>query len=84
MCSKIEALENCRKISSRCRENNLLTLLCSKDKAVGLLICTLISEYQGLEKLRSVSNLRKFSGSASQSRSQTKEKNPSMQYLKFF
>ena len=29
---------------------------------VGLLICTLISENQGPEKLRSVSNLRKISG----------------------
>ena len=29
---------------------------------LGLLICTLISENQGLEKLRSVSNLRKISG----------------------
>ena len=32
--------------------------------AVGLLICTLISENKGLEKLRSVSNLRKISGPA--------------------
>ena len=32
--------------------------------ALGLLICTLISENQGLEKLRSVSNLRKISGPA--------------------
>ena len=32
--------------------------------AIGLLICTLISENQGLEKLRSVSNPRKISGSA--------------------
>ena len=31
---------------------------------VGLLICTLISENQGLENLRSVSNLRKISGPA--------------------
>ena len=31
---------------------------------IGLLICTLISENQGLEKLRSVSNLRKISGPA--------------------
>ena len=31
---------------------------------VGLLIYTLISENQGLEKLRSVSNLRKISGPA--------------------
>ena len=30
----------------------------------GLLICALISENQGLEKLRSVSNLRKISGPA--------------------
>ena len=30
----------------------------------GHLICTLISENQGLEKLRSVSNLRKISGTA--------------------
>ena len=30
----------------------------------GLLICTLISENLGLEKLRSVSNLRKISGPA--------------------
>ena len=32
--------------------------------AFGLLICTLISENQGLEKLRSVSNLRKIPGPA--------------------
>ena len=31
---------------------------------IGLLICTLISENQGLEKLRSVSNPRKISGPA--------------------
>ena len=31
---------------------------------VGLLICTLISENQGLEKSRSASNLRKISGPA--------------------
>ena len=31
---------------------------------VGLLICTSISENQGLEKLGSVSNLRKISGPA--------------------
>ena len=31
---------------------------------IGHLICTLISENQGLEKLRSVSNLRKISGPA--------------------
>ena len=29
---------------------------------IGLLICTLISENQGLEKSRSASNLRKISG----------------------
>ena len=33
-------------------------------KILGHLICTLISENQGLEKLRSVSNLRKISGPA--------------------
>ena len=31
---------------------------------INLLICTLISENQGFEKLRSVSNLRKISGPA--------------------
>ena len=31
-------------------------------KKLGLLICTLIFENQGLENLRSVSNLRKISG----------------------
>ena len=31
---------------------------------LGILICTLISENQGLQKLRSVSNLRKISGPA--------------------
>ena len=31
---------------------------------LGLSICTLISENQGVEKLRSVSNLRKISGPA--------------------
>ena len=34
------------------------------EQNIGLLICTLISENQGLEKLRSVSNLRKISGPA--------------------
>ena len=34
------------------------------DKAISLLICDLISENQGLEKLRSVANLRKISGPA--------------------
>ena len=34
------------------------------DPCFGLLICALISENQGLEKLRSGSNLRKFSGPA--------------------
>ena len=34
------------------------------DSSFGLLICTLTSENQGLEKLRSVSNPRKISGSA--------------------
>ena len=33
-------------------------------KLFGLLICTLISENQGLEKSRSASNLRKISGPA--------------------
>ena len=33
-------------------------------RTLGLLICTLISENQGLEKSRSVSNLRKISGPA--------------------
>ena len=32
--------------------------------SIGLLICTLISENKGLEKSRSVSNLRKISGPA--------------------
>ena len=35
------------------------------DQWIGLLICTLISEKLGLEKSRSVSNLRKISGPAS-------------------
>ena len=35
-----------------------------KNKTLGHLICTLISENQGLEKLRAVSNLRKISGPA--------------------
>ena len=35
-----------------------------KSTSNGLLICTLISENQGLEKSRSASNLRKFSGPA--------------------
>ena len=34
------------------------------EKTIGLLICTLVSENQGLEKLRSVANLRKISGPA--------------------
>ena len=41
-----------------CKEHFLL------DIRNGLLICTLISENQGLEKLSSVSNLRKISGPA--------------------
>ena len=36
----------------------------SSERTFGLLICTLISENQGLEKLRSDSNLRKISGPA--------------------
>ena len=32
--------------------------------SLGLLICALSSENQGLQKLRSISNLRKFSGPA--------------------
>ena len=36
----------------------------SNHNAIGLLICTLISENQGLEKLRSILNLRKISGLA--------------------
>ena len=36
----------------------------SDKRSVGLLICTLISENQGLEKSRSASNLRKISGLA--------------------
>ena len=42
-------------------------LRCEKAQAdllFGLLICTLISENQGLEKSRSASNLRKISGPA--------------------
>ena len=35
----------------------------AKPTTLGLLICTLISENQGLEKSRSASNLRKISGS---------------------
>ena len=34
------------------------------DQTIGLLICTLISENQGLAKSRSTSNLRKISGPA--------------------
>ena len=34
------------------------------NQSFGLLICTLISENQGLEKSRSASNLRKISGPA--------------------
>ena len=63
---------------------------------VGLLICTLISENQGLEKSRSASNLRKISGPANLdffSRSPPRpeknpgdklKKNPGLQDLKFF
>ena len=36
----------------------------NREELFGLLICTLISENQGLEKLRPVSNLRKISGPA--------------------
>ena len=36
----------------------------AKPTTLGLLICTLISENQGLEKSRSASNLRKISGPA--------------------
>ena len=39
-------------------------LLLHVKRTIGLLFCTLISENQGLEKLRSVLNLRKISGPA--------------------
>ena len=44
----------------------LLEIAVSKQRPAtfGLLICTLISENQGLEKSRSASNLRKISGPA--------------------
>ena len=41
-----------------------LIILFYETLTVGLLICTLISENQGLEKARSISNPRKISGSA--------------------
>ena len=42
----------------------------------GLLICTLISEKQDLEKSRSASNLRKISGPANIDLYHKREKNP--------
>ena len=45
-------------------ERKLDVLDYSLNHTFGILICTLISENQGLEKLRPVSNLRKFSGPA--------------------
>ena len=42
----------------------LFNPISSSDRTFGLLICTLISENQGLEKLRSDSNLRKILGPA--------------------
>ena len=58
----------------------------------GLLICTLVSENQGLEKSRSTSNLRKISGPVNLDFFLEKkldlyhkpEKNPGVQDLKFF
>jgi hypothetical protein len=41
-----------------------IKLIESEDPTIGLLICTLVSENQGLEKSRSISNHRKISGSA--------------------
>ena len=49
---------NTKFIILRLRKRQLSNLI------IGLLICTLISENQGLEKLRSVSNLRKILGPA--------------------
>ncbi len=52
----------------RCQEKKtdfgLIVLSVHEDLGDGLLICTLISENQGLEKSRSASNLRKISGPA--------------------
>ena len=45
-------------------ERSCFVGVCLKCLTVGLLICTLISENQGLKKSRSVSNLRKISGPA--------------------
>ena len=42
----------------------MIVKFASNEFIFGHLICTLISENQGLEKLRSVSNLRKISGPA--------------------
>ena len=55
---------NTRTISSNANSKRFLTqfLIAACPQTVGLLICTLISENQGLEKSRSVLNLRKVSG----------------------
>ena len=48
----------------------------AKPTTLCLLICTLISENQGLEKSRSASNLRKISGPANLDLYHKREKNP--------
>ena len=55
---------------------NLLPKSKSKIESNGLLICNLISENLGLEKLRSDSNLRKISGPANLDLYHKREKNP--------
>ena len=55
-----------KKASERCYLVEFVIKLVERDfqHRLGQLICTFISENQGLEKLRSVSNLTKISGPA--------------------
>ena len=57
-----------QKTSQACQRDQFLVFITSmlfiSDNSHSLLICTLISENQGLEKSRSVSNPRNNSGSA--------------------
>ena len=75
---------------SPCQRNLIKTFKNEAQITLGHLICTLISENQGLEKLRSVSNLRKISGPTplwykSEKNSGDKlKKNSGVQELKFF
>ena len=72
-----------QKTSQACQRDQFLVFITSiSDNSHSLLICTLISENQGLEKSRSVSNPRNISGSAFFQDGDL-EKNQGLQNLKF-